>query len=249
MKYKYECGECYSKVTYEPDELDFPSGDIKTIVCACGATANLVEVIYDHLSHVPAKWNKYTYVCHTCDALHEVTMNPLNIPLDLDVTQFTCWCGGMAGQIGLEDATIPPMEEGEKVQTTLNEQIKNEYDLLYGNRITELENELDALRQNREYWLAEKGRIEGQVIELIKDSYENESVAEEILTTLAEIVDYNPVKEVEFTATIQFRGRIDVPMNELSSFDLTDALSEAYVDINDGNIVIDGYEIWECDEA
>jgi hypothetical protein len=201
------------------------------------------------------QWNKYTYVCHTCDALHESTIKPVNIPLDLDVTNITCWCGGKAGQLSVVDATILPINNNPKGPTmetaTLNEQIKNEYDLLYGNRITELENELSGVRQNREYWLSENGRIQRQIIDVINDYYENDGDAEVIVRTLCEIVDYEPKKEIEFTATIRFTGRIEVNAHEYSNdvFDLSDALSDAYVDINNGDIVIDGYELEDAEEC
>ena len=55
------------------------------------------------------KWIKYSYVCHTCDALIEYTLELSNIPLDVDVTQLTCICGGIAGQVAMEDATILPI--------------------------------------------------------------------------------------------------------------------------------------------
>lgn len=197
------------------------------------------------------KWTKYSYTCDPdeCDSLTEFTCkDTFGFPSG-SIHNMKCPCGRHMTLVSVEDATIlPTTTKEEQMETTLNEQIKNEYDLAHGNIITELENKL-ATHQNCDYWKSEHGRIGSQIIELIKYSYDNESDAEEILTSLAEIIDYNPVKEIHFTAMIQFSGRIDVPMNELNSFDLTDALSDAYVDINDGNIVIDDCDIYECDEA
>ena len=106
-----------------------------------------------------------------------------------------------------------------------------------------------ATHQNCDYWKSENGRVQGQIIELINNAYTEDIDATEIVESLCEIIDYEPKKEVEFTATIRFTGRIDVPLIELNSFDLTDALSDAYVDINNGDIVIDSYDIEEVDEA
>ena len=106
-----------------------------------------------------------------------------------------------------------------------------------------------ATHQNCDYWKSENGRVQGQIIELINDAYTNDIDATGIVESLCEIIDYEPKKEIEFTATIRFTGRIDVPLIELNSFDLTDALSDAYVDINNGDIVIDSYDIEEVDEA
>ena len=51
-------------------------------------------------------WSKYDYVCHTCDALIEYTLELSSIPADVDVTELTCVCGGIAGQMSVVDATI-----------------------------------------------------------------------------------------------------------------------------------------------
>jgi hypothetical protein len=199
------------------------------------------------------QWNKYTYVCHTCDALYEITTEPVNIPLDLDVTKLTCWCGGLAGQMSVVDATILPVNnnpKGNEMQT-MTESYAQEMELKFGNRITELENELSGVRQNREYWLAENGRIQSQIIDLINSLVEEDMDQDEIVSTLSQIVDYNPKKEIEFTATIRFTGKIEVDALEYKdgSFDLSDVLGEAYVDINHGDVVIDSYDLEDAEEC
>ena len=37
--------------------------------------------------------------------------------------------------------------------------------------------------------------------------------------------------------------------SDWDTFDLTEVLSDAYVDINHGDVVIDDYELYEADEA
>ena len=115
-------------------------------------------------------------------------------------------------------------------------------------QIDELKSQLSK-HSNCDYWKSENGRVQGQIIELINYSYDNENDADEILRSLCEIIDYNPTKEIEFTATISFSGRIDVPRAEQDEFDLESILQEAYVDINDGNVVIDNYELYDCNEC
>jgi hypothetical protein len=102
---------------------------------------------------------------------------------------------------------------------------------------------------NCDYWKSENGRVQGQIIQLINDSYDNETDADEILQALCEIVDYNPTKEIEFTATISFTGRIDVSRADLEDFDLESILQDAYVDINHGDVVIDSCELYDCNEC
>jgi hypothetical protein len=189
------------------------------------------------------KWNKYTYVCHTCDALYEITTEPVNIPLDLDVTNITCWCGGNAGQLSVVDATILSTTDpkGQTMETMT--------DTFMQERINELTAQL-ANHQNCDYWKAENGRVQGQVIDLINSLVEEDMDQDEIVTTLSEIVDYQPKKEIEFTATIRFTGRMEIDALEYKdNFDLSDILGEAYVDINHGDVVIDGYELEDAEEC
>ena len=121
-----------------------------------------------------------------------------------------------------------------------NEYLKSQIEMLQNN----LKN-----HQNCDYWKNENGRIQSQIIELINVSYDSGQDSEDILQALCEIVDYNPVKEIEFTATIKFTGRIEIPRAEEDDFDLTAALEDAYVDINHGDIVIDGYELYDAEEC
>ena len=117
------------------------------------------------------------------------------------------------------------------------------------NQVSELNTKL-ANHVNCDYWKAENGRVQSQIIELINDSYESGTDSEEILESLSQIIDYEAKKEIEFTATIRFTGRIDVPMSEYTNgFDLSDILNEAYVDINHGDVVIDGYDLQDAEEC
>lgn len=188
------------------------------------------------------KWNKYTYVCPMCDALIEYTLNLSNIPPDLDVTELTCVCGAESILLSVADATILPItkqkEEPEMLATPtyLEEQVN------------ELKSQM-ANHQNCDYWKAEHGRIGRQLIELVNDGFENDYEAKDILNSVCEIIDYNPVKTIEFTATMRFTGSIEVPMDEAEDFDLTEILNDAYVDINNGNVVVDNYELYDAEEC
>lgn len=115
-------------------------------------------------------------------------------------------------------------------------------------RIAQLESQL-KLHQNCDYWKSENGRVQGQIIELIRSAYAEELDAKEILVDLARIIDFNPTKEIQFTATISFTGTIEVSMEDEDEFDLEAALEDAYVDINNGNVVIDSYELYDANEC
>lgn len=103
--------------------------------------------------------------------------------------------------------------------------------------------------QNCDYWKSENGRVQSQIINLINDSYDNGNDAEDILTSLCEIIDYNPVKEIAFTATMSFSGTIQVSREDQDGFDLYEFLSDAYVDMNHGDVVIDSYELYDANEC
>jgi hypothetical protein len=114
-------------------------------------------------------------------------------------------------------------------------------------KIAELEAALKS-HQNCDYWKSENGRIGSQLINLINNAYENDTDSSEILESICEIIDYNPVKTVQFEGVIHFSGSIDIPMNEVAEFDLTSALEDVYVDINNGNVCIDNYELYSVEE-
>ena len=185
------------------------------------------------------KWIKYSYVCPSCDSLLEYTIKDTYT----GVSKVTCICGGNAVQVSVEDATILPIpEKKEEIMETMTSTYAE-------SQIADLKAQL-ANHQNCDYWKSENGRIGSQLIELVNDAYESDKDAEEILTEICSIIDYEPKKEIEFTATIRFTGRIDVPMSEYTNgFDLSDVLGEAYVDINNGDVVIDGYDLEDAEEC
>ena len=179
------------------------------------------------------RWNKYTHVCQTCDALYEITSTRV-------VTELTCECGGKCNWMSQEPATITPStnerQQMESTPTYLEEQIRILQDTLKNH-------------QNCDYWKSENGRIQSQIIELINEAYTDDIDATNIVETLCQIIDYNPVKEIEFTATMKFTGKIEVSLLDADSFDLEEALADAYVDINNGDILIDGYELYDAEEC
>ena len=114
------------------------------------------------------------------------------------------------------------------------------------NQVSELNTKL-ANHVNCDYWKTENGGVQSQLIDLINESYENGNDAEEILNSLCEIIDYEPKKEVTFTATITVTGRMDVRLGE----DVEDILNgiEFTVDAYDGDVIIDDYSTNEIEEC
>jgi len=186
-------------------------------------------------------WHKYTFACdpEACDSLIEYTVrDDRGYPI---VSNITCGCNRTPTLLSVEDVTIPST-------TTTKEEpmIENALPEVTA-KIAELEATLKN-HQNCDYWKSENGRIGSQLINLINTAYENDAEASEILESICEIIDYNPVKTVQFEGVIHFSGSIDIPMNEVADFDLTSALEDVYVDINNGNVCIDNYELYSVEE-
>ena len=117
-------------------------------------------------------------------------------------------------------------------------------------KVTELETMLDDVRRYRDKVNSLQSKINQVIDNMSEDYWYNPNTeASTILSDLCEILDHNPVKSVEFTATMRFTGTVEVPLTDLEDFNLEEVLAEAYVDINNGDIVIDNYELYDANEC
>lgn len=121
-------------------------------------------------------------------------------------------------------------------------------------QITELQNTNGILAKRieslEEYLTRSQGTIRQIIGNLSEDGWYNPNVdKEDVLRDLCEIVDHQPKKEISFEGTIRFSGRIDLPLEDADSFDLEDYLSDISVDVYNGDVVIDGYELENVYEA
>lgn len=177
---------------------------------------------------------KYTFVCDPdeCDALLEFTARD-GFGFPSGYVHMQCPCGRNMQYI--EQTT----QEEEAPMETTNKFLQDQVNMLQNN----LKN-----HQNCDYWKAENGRVQSQIIDVIDEIYQNEwSDVEDIARNLCQIIDYTPTKEIEFTATISFTGTVTVPAGE--EVDLEEILSEAYVDINNGDVVINSHELYDANEC
>lgn len=186
------------------------------------------------------KWIKYTLACDPdeCDSLIELTAK-VSQHLAI-VSGFRCFCGRVPNVLSVADATINNNNE-QKEDSPMNTTTT-----FLETRVAELEAQLKS-HQNCDYWKSENGRIQRQLIDTINDAYEGDKDASEILTEIRDIIDYHPTKTVEFTARIQVSGSVDVPIDELADFDIEQTLEDMYVDINNGNVIIDNQELYDVD--
>ena len=197
---------------------------------------------------------KYTFVCDPdeCDALLEFTCRD-GFDFPNGEVAMTCPCGRKMQWIEQKkkedkemEATTKFLQEQVSALTALRENHETLIESLQ-KQLTELSG---PLHTNCDYWKAENGRIQSQVIDVIDEIYAgNWNDEKDIANTLCHIIDYTPTREINFTATINFSGTIQVPASEAEDFDLTSILEDAYVDINHGDVVIDDYQLYDANEC
>ena len=207
-------------------------------------------------------WNKYTHVCHTCDALIEYTSTR-------DVIDITCECGGNTAYLSVEDATISPSNQTKEekmedtttsavtVPDTYNANLLVTYKVIRGysdaeyatDKVASLEWDLHNGRQSQKKVSLLQDKI-NKVKDIITEAYED-SEDKDTLRAIAEALDIELVREVLFTATLEVSGTytyniLDSDYELDLDSEVTDAL---YADSNNGNIQIDDTEVCHVREA
>lgn len=200
-------------------------------------------------------WTKYSYVCEPdeCDTMLEITYKDSNF---WPSGSMVCPCGRTMQFLSEVDATINnnnTEEEAPMDKEALVDMWKQELDLTYGNEITQLTNQVNALQswkdsaermieslQDRSSKNSESlGKYQRQVSDLkqyLKDNYDElDGHAEAI----AQIFDIELTREIEYDIVIHARAVVEVGLDE----DGEDIIREnVYIDSSHGNIVIH-----ECD--
>ena len=209
-------------------------------------------------------WTKNTYVCdpNECDTLIEVTTNDkFGFPSG-SVRNITCPCGRTPVLVSVLDATIPPMNERNnmetttEVPTTYNANVLVTYkDITDGVatyptiKVNDLEYKLERIKNLEDFLSRSQGTISKILDKLTVDEWYNPNTDKEtILAELCEILDHEPKQEIRITGTITFDLRYDCPLEEVEDFDaryfLQDNLS---LDAYHGDIVIDSYEVEDAE--
>ena len=186
---------------------------------------------------------KYTFVCDpdNCDTLIEVTC-PSGFDFPNGEVKMICPCGRQMSYIS---ATIQPINERNKMEeSTFNwEEASKSWQ-------TKAENFERMVETYRERLNTNQSTINKIIDNMTHDYFYNPNVdKEEVLRELCDILDYTPKKEIQFTAVMHFNGRVDIDLADIEDFDLTEFLSDAYVDVNHGDVVIDDYELYSVDEC
>jgi hypothetical protein len=208
------------------------------------------------------RWNKFTHVCESCDALIEYTSTRI-------VSEITCECGAKCNWLSQEPATITPStttKEEQMEETTIgsdalhspaveyNPNMLVTYKVLHGysdpeyttSKVASLEWDLHNGRQSQKTVSLLQSKI-NTVKDIILEAYAD-SEDQDTLQSIAEALGIELTKDVEFTATVEVSGTIT--LNLLEDYDLESEITDAlYVDAQNGNIVIDEQEVCHVREA
>ena len=217
------------------------------------------------------KYQKYTWVCTSdCDALIEYTFKD-GYGWPNGVMDLTCRCGTACTLLSVEDATIPytdsplPTKEEQMESTvtttpipdTYNANLLVTYKVIRGysdaeyatDKVASLEWDLHNGRESQKRVSLYLSKIDA-VKEIICEAYAD-SGDQDTLREIAEALDIELIKEVEFTASIEVNGTYSYNILE-NDYDLdlesevTDAL---YADSNNGNIEIGDTEVCNVREC
>ena len=216
-------------------------------------------------------YNKYTWVCTgDCDALIEYTFKD-GFGWPNGVTNLTCPCNSKCTLVSVEDVTIPytdtPTTEEEKMEETTmnnlplsdaekyNPDLLVTYKVIHGysdaeyttSKVTSLEWDLHNGRQSQKQANMYLSKID-TVKDIITEAYAD-SDDQDTLRAIAEALDIELTREVEWSATIEVRGTISVDLLEGDVDVEQEIYDNLYVESQNGNIEICDTEVTNVREC
>jgi hypothetical protein len=209
------------------------------------------------------KYQKYTWVCTSdCDALIEYTFKD-GYGWPNGVMDLTCRCGTACTLLSVEDATIPytdtPLTKEEPMETetpavivpeSYNSNLLVTYKVIRGysdaeyatDKVTSIEWDLHNGRQSQKQVNLYLSKIDS-VKDIITESYAD-SNDQETLQAIAEALDIQLTREVEWSATIEVSGTLTIDLLESTVDDVEqEVYDNLYVDSQNGNIEIVDHEV------
>ena len=209
------------------------------------------------------KYQKYTWVCTgDCDALIEYTCKD-GYGWPNGVIDLTCPCNSKCTLLSVEDATIPytdtPLTKEEPMETetpavtvpdTYNANLLVTYKVIRGysdaeyatDKVASIEWDLHNGRQSQKQANMYSSKID-TVKDIITEAYAD-SDDQETLRSIAEALDIELTRTVEWSATIEVSGTLELDL--LGDYD-TDVEQEIYdnlnVDSQNGNIEVVDQEV------
>lgn len=206
--------------------------------------------------------SKYTFVCDPdeCDCLIELTSSD-GFGFPSGVTELTCPCGRKTTLVSVEHATIAPSpltkEEPMETETpavivpdTYNSNLLVTYKVIRGysdaeyatDKVTSIEWDLHNGRQSQKQVNLYLSKID-TVKDIITEAYAD-SDDQETLRSIAEALGIALTRDVEWSATIEVSGTIQLDLLADSDTDVEQEIYDnLYVDSQNGNIEIVDQEV------
>ena len=199
-------------------------------------------------------WFKYTYVCSICDALIEIT-NKTNV-----YAPHIC-CDHEATWLSVVNATITPTTTKEEkmeetttpavtVPDTYNPNLLVTYKVIRGysdseyqtDKVASIEWDLHNARQAQKRNAVLQDKIDA-VKDIITEAY-GDSDDQETLRSIAEALDIALTRTIEWSATIEVSGTMELDLLEDSDTDVESEIYEnLHVDSQNGNIEVIDSEV------
>jgi len=208
--------------------------------------------------------SKYTFVCDPdeCDCLIELTSSD-GFGFPSGVTELTCPCGRKTTLVSVEHATIAPTNQTkeEKMEETTvgtindlltpyNPDMLVTYKKISGysdtefltDKVRNIEWELHNARTNSKAVSAIQNKI-SLVKDIITEAYAD-SDDQDTLRAIAEALEIELTREVEWSATIEVSGTLTIDLLESTVDDVEQEIYDnLYVDSQNGNIEIVDTEV------
>ena len=203
-------------------------------------------------------YQKYTWVCTgDCDALIEYTIKD-GYGWPAGVMDLTCRCGSNCTLLSVEDATIPYTEtKGNEMETTellvpesYNSNLLVTYKKINGysnpeyitEKVVDLEWDLHNARQTQKTNGSLTNKI-SLVKDIITEAYAD-SDDQETLRAIAEALGIELTRDVEWSATIEVSGTIQLDLLADSDTDVEQEIYDnLYVESQNGNIEVGDVEV------
>jgi hypothetical protein len=215
---------------------------------------NVSGVVYN--TRMTTNWNKYTYVCPTCDGLFEMTIKS-NRTIDQELCPS---CFNTMINLSVVDATIQPTttkEETMETTSTLAELYNNSAKIIVKNTNSgELVYEelspydVNCLLTDNDYLKKYNDKMQSRidaVKDILLESFAD-SGDQDTLRQIAEALDIQLTKTIDWSATMYVSGSIEVDLFE--DFDLDSELSEnLQVSAWSGDIEIEDYSVEDARES
>jgi hypothetical protein len=211
------------------------------------------------------KYQKYTWICTSdCDALIEYTFKD-GYGWPNGVMDLTCRCGTSCTLLSVEDATIPytdsPLQTKEEkmeeattpavsVPDTYNSNLLVTYKVIKGysdaeyatDKVASIEWDLHNGRQSQKQASMYASKIDA-VKDIITEAY-GDSDDQETLRSIAEALDIALTRTIEWSATIEVSGTMELDLLEDSDTDVeSEIYDNLYVDSQNGQIEIVDTEV------